>query len=88
MIDASNNNLLCLSEDWGRINYNDEIVVYGTGRIGRRVLPSLMKEFRIPFLIDNKDSGNQVCGINVVNIYEGISLIKSNKIKGLQCADS
>lgn len=75
------NTLFLLSEDWGKIHYNDRIVVYGTGRIGRRVLPSLMKEFQIPFLIDNKDAGSNVDGIPVFAIVQGIKQVKKEKLK-------
>nr|MCR4612355.1 hypothetical protein [Lachnospiraceae bacterium] len=71
----------CLSEDWGNIQFNDEMVVYGTGRIGRRILPYLSKEFNIPFLIDNKDSGSKFLGIEIVDIDEGVRRVKEQKLK-------
>lgn len=72
-----NDELFCLSEDWGEIKYHDEIVVYGTGRIGRRVLPALRKDFEIPFLVDQKDAGSQVLGVDVVDIENGLDIVKS-----------
>ena len=46
-------NIYKLSEDWGELIERAVIVPFGLGRIGRRIIPTLMKEFKIPFLIDN-----------------------------------
>ena len=73
--------IFCLSDDWGKIKFNDEIIVYGTGRIGRRILPHFIKEFKVPFLIDNKDAGDSYCGIDIVDIKEGVQRAKKNRIK-------
>lgn len=73
--------LFCLSEDWGKIKNQDDIVIYGTGRIGRRILPVFKKEFNIPFLIDNKDAGTRVCGIDVLNLNDGLERVKKDRKK-------
>ncbi len=70
-----------LTDDWGKLQDEDKIVVYGVGRIGRRVIPTLMKEFDIPYLIDNWENNKQVLGLSVVGRDEAINLWKKNSIK-------
>lgn len=79
--DKMENALFQLSDDWGNVKYHDELVVYGTGRIGRRVLPSLMKEFTIPFLIDTKDKGKKLFGLDVLAPEEVVERVKKNGLK-------
>ena len=57
-----------LSDDWGDLTEHGTIVPFGVGRIGRRVIPSLMEEFDIPFLIDNGYYKENVYGLNVLNL--------------------
>ena len=47
--------IFCLSNDWKEIGDSAELIPFGMGRIGRRVISSLMNEFDIPFLIDNRE---------------------------------
>lgn len=75
------NKVFSLSEDWGDIQFNDEIIVYGTGRIGRRILSHFVKEFNVPFLIDNKDAGSSFLGIEIVSIKDGVRRAKENNTK-------
>lgn len=70
-----------LSEDWGNIKYGSKIIVMGTGRIGRRVLPVLFSEFEIPYLIDKNCRGEIISGINVLGIEEGVQKAKDQRYK-------
>lgn len=70
-----------LSDDWGALLNEGSIIPYGIGRIGRRVLPSLLKEFKIPFLIDEKKNSKKVLGLDVLDIAEAASIIKEKKLK-------
>lgn len=36
---------LRLSDDWGNLTEYGTVISFGVGRIGRRVIPTLMKEF-------------------------------------------
>lgn len=70
-----------LSEDWGELLSDGSIVPYGIGRIGRRVIPALLKEFKIPFLIDRKKNSDKVLGLNVIDLAEAAPIIKQKKLK-------
>ena len=70
-----------LSEDWGDISYGSNIVVMGTGRIGRRVLPILTEEFHIPFLIDNNCKEKELFSIEVVGIIDGVFRVRKDSLK-------
>lgn len=72
--------ILKLSEAWSKLQLHDEIVIYGVGRIGRRVIPTLMKEFSIPFLLDGKITG-KVCGLNVLRIEDAVDYLREKKSK-------
>ena len=61
-----------LDETWGALKEKDELLLYGVGRIGRRVIPKLMQEFFVPFLIDRRCDGESVFGLDVVNIQEAV----------------
>lgn len=74
-------NILCLAEDWGDIQFGDRIVVFGVGRIGRRVLPTLLREFNIPFLIDNSNNKEDVLGLKVYTLQESITMIRKENLK-------
>ena len=73
-----NQEYMLLSDDWGSVKYNDEIVIYGAGRIGRRVIPVLIKHFRIPYIIDKNSDGDQVNGIEVLDLSEGIDRVSAS----------
>ena len=70
-----------LSEDWGDISYGSNIVVMGTGRIGRRVLPILTEEFEIPFLIDNNCKEEELFNLEVAGIKEGVFRVRKDSLK-------
>ena len=70
-----------LSEDWGELLNKGSIIPYGMGRIGRRVIPTLLKEFEIPFLIDKKKESEKVLGLSVFDIAEAASIIKEKNLK-------
>ena len=72
---------LKLSEDWGELLNEGSIVPYGIGRIGRRVIPTLLKEFKIPFLIDKRKDSEEMLGLHVLDITEAASLIKKHNLK-------
>lgn len=74
-------NIFKLSEDWGKLPKQGKIVPFGTGRIGRRVIPTLMKEFDIPFLIDNGKRENELYGLDVLSAEEAVSRIKRDGLK-------
>ena len=70
-----------LSEDWGELLNEGSIIPYGIGRIGRRVLPALLKGFKIPFLVDRRKDSKKVLGLNVLDIAEAAPVIKEKKLK-------
>lgn len=70
-----------LSEDWGELLSEGSIVPYGIGRIGRRVIPALLKEFKIPFLIDRKKDSEKVLGLDVIDLSEAAPIIKEKNLK-------
>lgn len=70
-----------LSEDWGELLNEGSIVPYGMGRIGRRVLPTLLKEFKIPFLVDKRKDSEKVLGMYVIDIAEAAPVIKEKNLK-------
>lgn len=76
-----NEEVFQLSDDWGKLKYHDRIVVYGMGRIGRRVLPVLQKEFEVSFLIDNRCTDEIVSGLKVLGVSEGVLQAKEEGIK-------
>ena len=59
---------LKLSDDWGELQNGGSIVPYGIGRIGRRVIPTLLKEFKVPFLVDKKKDSEEVFGLRVCDL--------------------
>lgn len=66
-----------LDESWKDVG---EIIPFGLGRIGKRVLARLSETFGIPFIIDNKDSAHEYHGITVYNLKQALPLIKGRKI--------
>lgn len=66
-----------LDESWKDVR---EIIPFGLGRIGKRVLPRLSETFEIPFIIDNGSSVREYCGKAVYNLKEALPLIKGRKI--------
>lgn len=72
---------LKLSKDWGELLNGGSIVPYGIGRIGRRVLPTLLKEFKVPFLLDKRKEPKKVLGLYVLDIAEAASIIKRKNLK-------
>ena len=77
----STDGLFGLTEDWSGIHYGDKLAIYGVGRIGRRVLPSLIEQFEIPFLIDNSCCGTEVCGKRVLSLGDAMPKIKKDNLK-------
>lgn len=74
-------NIFKLSDDWGDLTEHGTIVPFGVGRIGRRVIPSLMEEFDIPFLIDNGCCKESVYGLNVLNLKQAVTYLREKKLK-------
>ena len=72
---------LKLSDDWGELQNGGSIVPYGIGRIGRRVIPTLLKEFKVPFLVDKKKDSEEVFGLRVCDLREAAPLIKERNLK-------
>lgn len=70
-----------LSVDWGELLHEGSIIPYGIGRIGRRVIPTLLKEFKIPFLIDRKKDSEKVLGLRVCDIAEAAPIVKEKNLK-------
>lgn len=68
-----------LSEDWFHI---DEIVLYGFGTIARKGMPFLLKEFFVPFIIDNNKiyCGMQYMGKDIINIEAAYQRLHDRKI--------
>jgi len=64
--------LFKLTDDWEELLRRPSLVPFGLGRIGRRVLPSLLKEFDIPFLIDNRHAGETIAGREVVSLADAL----------------
>lgn len=74
-------NIFKLSEDWGELSEQGKIVPFGIGRIGRRVIPTLINEFDIPFLIDNGGHEKKVYGLDVLRIEDAIDRLKKENLK-------
>lgn len=74
-------NIFRLSDDWGDLTEHGTIVPFGVGRIGRRVIPSLMEEFDIPFLIDNGCCKESVYGLNVLNLKQAVTYLREKNLK-------
>lgn len=74
-------NIFRLSDDWGDLTEHGIIVPFGVGRIGRRVIPSLMEEFDIPFLIDNGCCKESVYGLNVLNLKQAVIYLREKNLK-------
>lgn len=70
-----------LSEDWGDLLNGGSIVPYGIGRIGRRVIPTLLREFKVPFLIDKRKNIEKVLEQKVMDITEAASIIRKRNLK-------
>ena len=70
-----------LSEDWGSLVEHGTIIPFGTGRIGRRVIPALMKDFDIPFLIDNGCYKEKIYGLDVLNLKQAAEYLQEKHIK-------
>lgn len=73
--------LFKLTDDWEALLHHPTLVPFGMGRIGRRVLPSLRKEFDIPFLIDNRHAGEEIAGLAVVSLADALQRIGRGKTK-------
>lgn len=74
-------NIFRLSDDWSDLTKHGTIVPYGVGRIGRRVIPALMKEFDIPFLIDNGKHAKVVYGLDVLNLKQVAAYLREKHLK-------
>lgn len=75
------NNIFKLSDDWGNLIEDGTIVPFGIGRIGHRVIPTLMQEFNIPFLIDNGTHAEKVYGLDVLNLHQAAECIRERQLK-------
>ena len=73
--------ILKLTDDWEQIKPKSKLILYGMGRIGRRILPTLMNEFSVPYLIDGKQSGSEILGLKVLNLPQAAEQLKKEKIK-------
>lgn len=65
-----------LSSDWKGI---DEIVIYGLGLVSERCIEKLMKDFKVPFIIDQKKRGTEYYGIPVVAFADVEETVKEGK---------
>lgn len=74
-------NIFRLSDDWSDLINHGTIVPFGVGRIGRRVIPALMKEFDIPFLIDNGGNVKEVYGLDVLNLKQAAAYLWEKHVK-------
>lgn len=70
-----------LTYDWEKLKGQGTIVPFGIGRIGRRVIPALMKEFDIPFVIDNGIYEKKIYGLNVLNLKQSVTYLREKNIK-------
>lgn len=74
-------NIFRLSADWGDLKKHGIIIPFGVGRIGRRVIPALMKEFDIPFLIDNGKNTEKVFSLDVLNLDQAATYLHERHLK-------
>lgn len=74
-------NIFRLSDDWGNLAKHGTIIPFGVGRIGRRVIPTLMKEFDVPFLIDNGTHKEKVYGLDVLNLEQAAIYLRERHLK-------
>lgn len=74
-------NFFRLSDDWGDLTEHGTVIPFGVGRIGRRVIPTLMKEFDVPFLIDNRDHKERVYGLDVLNLEQAAAYLREKYLK-------
>lgn len=70
-----------LTDDWGELIEHSVMVPFGIGRIGRRVIPALMEQFDIPFLIDNGCHKEKVCGLEVLNLEQAAGYLREKHVK-------
>ena len=70
-----------LSESWSEVKPKSELVIYGIGRIGRRVLPTLMKEFKISFIVDKTVKEKDIFGIEVLRLSEAVERLRTENKK-------
>ena len=73
--------LFKLSEDWQTLLKCPTLIPFGMGRVGRRVLSTLRKEFAIPFLIDNHHAGENIAGLPVVSLSDALMRLKKENAK-------
>lgn len=74
-------NIFKLSDDWGDLKEHGTVIPFGVGRIGRRVIPILMKEFDVPFLIDNGHYKKNIYGLDVLNLNEAAICLRERNLK-------
>ena len=70
-----------LSDDWGDLTEEGTIIPFGVGRIGRRVIPVLMREFDVPFLIDNGYHEEKICGLDILSLKQAVTYLKERHLK-------
>lgn len=70
-----------LTDDWDKLQNHGKIVPFGVGRIGRRVIPTLIKEFEIPFLIDNNGNNEKVYGLDILGVEEAADRLRREGLK-------
>lgn len=75
------NNIFRLTSDWGSLTEHGKIIPFGVGRIGRRVIPALMKEFDIPFLIDNGVHIEKIYNLDVLNLNQAAVYLQERHLK-------
>lgn len=68
-----------LSTDWENVK---EIVIFGWGKYGQKLIKSVQKDFQIIAIIDNDESknGDKYDGIPIMSMKEAICFIKNYKI--------
>lgn len=73
--------IFCLSDAWQNISKTEELIPFGVGRIGRRVIPTLMKEFNIPFLIDNGERESEAYSRKIMSLEKAKDYLLSHECK-------
>lgn len=68
-----------LSDDWAEIR---EIIIFGWGKYGQKLIKSIQKDFRVIAIIDNDESknGHRYQNIPIISLKDAASYIKKYKI--------
>lgn len=70
-----------LTEDWGDVKPQGELVLYGMGRIGRRVFPTLSKDFRISVVIDKDTKEKYIENIKILQLPDAMKALQGKNVK-------